>query len=183
MKWLFLFLSFALVGCGYKPSTTYTREVLGENIHVSVKISRKDPKNSVFIKDAVNEAVVGRFGSRLTDKKDADTNLLVSIESVSFSPTVYNKDGYVIAYKTRVTLSINYKTINGNSKNFSTVGEYDFPVEANSVISDTKRFDAIKFASADAINEIISKISIIGIMDDNNGSAAKKKNIKAHLQQ
>ena len=182
MKIVYLLLPLMIFGCGYKPSSFYTKRVLGENIHVDAKISRKDPKNSVLIKDAVNEAVVGRFGAKLSDKKGADTNLVVSIGSVSFTPTVYDRDGYVIAYKTRVTLESSFKTDKGVEKKFSTTGEFDFPIEANSVISDTKRFEAIKNASSDAINEIISKISIMGIMKKNGKNRARKRVIKIYLE-
>ena len=178
----FLIISLLMTGCGYKPSSLYTKRVVGENIHVDTKISRKDPKNSVLIKDAVNEAVVGRFGAKLSSKKKADTNLVVSIGSVSFTPTVYDKDGYIIAYKARVTLKSSFKTDENKIIRFSTVGEYDFPIEANSVISDTKRFDAIKNASSDAINEIVSKISIMGIMSDEKGKRVLKKDIKIYLE-
>ncbi len=162
---LFLLIS---VGCGYKPSTAYTKKVLGERLHVNVSISRKDPKNSVLIKDAINETVVGRFGGVLSDEKSADTNLFITIGSTSFTPTSYDKNGYVISYKTKVTLTTRYKTRSGDTKSFTTSGEYDFPIEANSVISDTKRFEAIKYASIDAINEIISKIAIIGSIEGGN---------------
>ncbi|MFK5881198.1 MAG: LPS assembly lipoprotein LptE [Sulfurospirillum sp.] len=178
---LFVILFF-FIGCGYKPSSFYTKRVLGENIHVDAKISRKDPKNSVLIKDAVNEAVVGRFGAKLSGKKSADTNLVVSIGSVNFTPTVYDKNGYVIAYKTVVMLNASFKTQSNTIKKFTTVGEFDFPIEANSVISDTKRFEAIKNASKDAINEIISKISIMGIMSGNRQKRAIKRDIKVYLE-
>lgn len=164
MKYLTVLLVLLVLGCGYKPSSYYADKVLGENIHVDVSISRKDPKNSVLVKDAINEAVVGRFGGKLASKENADSNLLINIESVTFTPTVYDRNGYVIAYKTSVVLNTTYETKNSDKKSFTATGEYDFPIEANSVISDTKRFDAIKYASLDAVNEIISKISIIGIM-------------------
>ncbi len=182
MKFLYIFIPFLFLGCGYKPSSLYTKKVLGENIHVNINISRKDPKNSVLIKDAVNEAVVGRFDAKLVKKKDADTNLVVSIGSVSFSALSYDRDGYVISYKTKIVLNASYKTNDGKSRNFSTTGEFDFPIEANSVISDTKRFEAIKNASKDAINEIISKISIIGIMNKENKNGVVKSRIKIYLE-
>jgi len=170
-----LLIVFIFVGCGYKPSVKYTRKVLGERIHVNVSISRKDPKNSVLIKDAVNEAVIGRFGASLSDEKSADTNLYVTIGSTSFTPTAYDADGYVISYKAKVTLKTKYTTKTGKTKSFTTIGEYDFPIEANSVISDTKRFEAIKYASMDAINEIISKIAIIGQITGGNNFPKKER--------
>ena len=182
MKLLSFLIPFLLVGCGYKPSSVYTKKVLGNNIHVSAQISRTDPKNSVIIKDAVNEAIVGRFDAKLADKKDADTDLIVSIGSVSFVALSYDQDGYIISYKAKVVLNASYKTSSGKSKSFSTTGEFDFPIAANSVISDSKRFEAIKYASADAINEIISKIAIMGIMRKQNSGGNIRKHIKIYLE-
>ncbi len=158
-----------ITACGYKPTAHYSREVLGERIHVDVSISRKDPKNSVLIKDAVNESVITRLGGKLSPKETADSELFVDIGSISFSPILYNKEGYVTSYKTKVSLNIKYITRDGNSESFSTSGEYDFPIEedkygkTNSVISDNNRFDAIQKASLDALNEFISKIAIKGM--------------------
>ncbi len=151
---------FFLVGCGYRPSSTYTQKMLGKKIFVDVKISRKDPKNSVLIKDAVNEAVITRLGGKISSKKDSNSRLYISIGSVNFLPILYDKDGYVVSYKTVVSLQINYEANSGISKKFSTSGEYDFPIEADSIISDVKRFEAIKYASLDALNEFISRISV-----------------------
>jgi len=159
----FVLISIFISGCGYKPSAQYTKDVLGERIHVEVAISRKDPKNSVIIKDAVNEAVITRFGGKLSTKELADSQLYAKIGSTIFSPILYDKDGYVVSYKAKVSLSIKYITKNGKKESFSTSGEYDFPIEANSVISDTNRFEAIKFASLDALNEVISKIAMNGM--------------------
>ena len=158
-----------LTACGYKPTAHYAREVLGERIHVDVTISRKDPKNSVLIKDAVNESVITRLGGKLTSKETATSELFVKIGSTSFSPILYNKSGYVTSYKAKVSLSIKYITKDGKSESFSTSGEYDFPIAenadgtTNSVISDSKRFEAIKLASLDAVNEFVSKIAIKGM--------------------
>ena len=159
----FLLIAIFIGGCGYKPSVQYTKDVLGERIHVEVAISRKDPKNSVIIKDAVNEAVITRFGGKLSTKELADSQLYAKIGSTTFSPILYDKDGYVVSYKASVSLSIRYVTKNGKKESFSTTGEYDFPIQANSVISDTNRFEAIKFASLDALNEVISKIAMNGM--------------------
>jgi len=60
-------------------------------------------------------------------------------------------------------LNIRHVAKDGRKETFSTSGEYDFPVEANSVISDTNRFEAIKYASLDALNEFVSKISVKGM--------------------
>lgn len=159
---------FMLGGCGYKPTAHYAREVLGQKIYAEVIISRKDPRNSVLIKDAINEAIVSRFGAKIVNKEEADTVLKISIGSVNFSPTVYDQYGYVIAYKALVKLAISYQYANGKLEKMTTEGEYDFSIEANSVISDTSRFNAIKYSSLDAIDEFVSKIAIKGLQNGNN---------------
>lgn len=166
MKKLFLgnlFLMLLLAGCGYKPQAQYAKEVLGKNIYAQVNVSKQDPKNSVLIQDALNEAIITRFKGRLSSKATADTLLYASIGSINFSPILYDADGYVISYKARVTLRTKYTLRSGKSHTLSTTGEYDFPIEANSVISDTKRFEAIRLASTDALNELVSAITVRGM--------------------
>lgn len=161
-------LSLIVAGCGYKPTAYYAKSVLGERIYAEVTISRKDPQNTVLIKDSVNEAVVSRFGAKIVPKEKAQTLLHVSIGSIAFSPTVYDKYGYVIAYKTIVTLAITYTKEGSPLERMSTSGEYDFSIEPNSVISDSKRFEAIRYAASDALDEFISKIAIKGVYHGNN---------------
>ena len=165
--WLFLLILVFFSGCGYKPTYIYTKKVLGDDIYVDVDISLKDPQNSVLITDAINEAVISKFRSNLTrDKKSASSKLYLSLSSVSFKPIQYDENGYVIAYKTYVTLKTKYIDRYKRSKTLTTSGTYDFNIEANSIISDNKRFEAIKFAALKAIDELISKISIKGRSND-----------------
>ena len=111
MKRLFLGLLIVtfLIGCGYKPSSYYAKNALGNKIYAEVSISRQDPRNSVLIKDAVNEAIVSRFGAKLVAKEQADSVLHVKINGIGFSPTVYDKYGYVVAYKATVVLAMEYE--------------------------------------------------------------------------
>ena len=60
---------------------------------------------------------------------------------------MFDKYGYVIAYKATVTLAIDYEKKGSSPQKFTTTGEYDFSIVANSVISDSSRYDAIRFAS------------------------------------
>ena len=170
MKQLFLGLLLAVFisGCGYKPSSYYAKQALGSKINAEVTISRQDPRNSVLIKDAVNEAVVSRFGAKLVSKEEAESVLHVKIDSISFSPTVYDRFGYVIAYKATDVLAIQYEDANKKVQKLTASGEYDFSIEANSVVSDNNRFDAIRYASSDALDEFVSKIAIKGLRNGNN---------------
>lgn len=154
---------FVIIGCGYRPSSYYTKKILGDKIYVEVHIDVRDPENSVLIKDAINEAVVSKLNSKIVDRKDlANTLLYVKFKSKSFTPIAYNKDGYVVSYKAKVLLNIKYIDKMGKRDTLDVSGTYDFPIKANSVISDNKRFEAIKFASYKAISEFISKISLKG---------------------
>ena len=155
-------------GCGYKPSSYYAKQALGTKIYAEVTISRQDPRNSVLVKDAVNEAIVSRFSGKLVAREQADSILHVKIQSISFSPTVYDTYGYVIAYKTTVVLAIDYEDENKKVEKLTATGEYDFSITANSVISDTSRFDAIRYSASDALDEFVSKIAIKGLRNGNN---------------
>jgi len=147
--------------CGYKPSAKYSREVVGEKISTSVTISAQDPENTVIIKDAVDSAIAEVFHASLTSRKYSDTHLSLSISPPSYSPIQYNNDGYVIAYRTTITLAIIRET--GNfKKSYSTTGTYDFSVVPNAVITDQERFDAIRNSSAKAISAFVAKVSAEG---------------------
>lgn len=164
---LLLPLILFFVSCGYKPTMIYSKEVLGDNIYVEVKTSLKDPENTVLIRDALNEAVIKRFRSRIVPRKNASSQLVMSLKRVTFLPIQYDKNGYVIAYKTYVDLLTRYRDRAGHRGVITSRGDYDFAIESNSVISDTKRFEAIKNASYKAIDEFISKLSVKGIKSDN----------------
>jgi len=163
---LLLPLILFFVSCGYKPTMIYSKEVLGDNIYVEVKTSLKDPENTVLIRDALNEAVITRFRSRIVPRKNASSQLVMSLKRVTFLPIQYDKNGYVIAYKTYVTLSTRYSDKDHHQSVINSTGDFDFAIESNSVISDTKRFEAIKNASYKAIDDFISKLSIKGVQSD-----------------
>lgn len=152
--------------CGYKPTSVYTKKVLGEQIYVKVETSLEDPENSVLIRDAVNEAVIYKFNAKIASQENASSKLFVKLEHVNFQPIEYDSNGYVIAYKTNVTLLVGYHDKFKKLKSLKTHGDYDFNIESNSVISDTKRFNAIKEASQKAIDAFISRISVEGVNSD-----------------
>jgi hypothetical protein len=151
------------ISCGYKPTSIYTKEILGDKIYTEVAISLEDPENSVLIKDAINEAVVSHFRSSIVSKDKADSLFYITLNSVSFVPIQYDKHGYVIAYKTHVGLKTKYIDKNRKTHEIYTKGNYDFPIESSSIISDTKRFEAIKFASQKALDAVRSQIAIRSI--------------------
>ena len=147
--------------CGYKPSAKYSRAVVGEKISTSVIISAEDPENTVIIKDAVDSAVVEVFHASLTKRKYSDTHLDLSISPPTYTPIQYDTSGYIIAYRATIKLGILRET-SGVKKHYTTLGTYDFSVDANAVITDQERFDAIKFSSQKAISAFVAKVSAEG---------------------
>lgn len=164
----FWFLSFVVIvtACGFKPTSVYTKKVLGDRIYVKVETSLQDPENSVLIRDALNEAVINKFKARLSQEADATATLFTTLKRVDFQPIEFDKNGYVIAYKTNVLLQTRFWDRLHKVHTVETTGDFDFNIESNSVISDTKRFNAIKEAAQKSIDAFISKISVQGVKID-----------------
>ena len=158
---LFIALLLLTSGCGYKPSAKYSREVTGEKISTSVVISAQDPENTVVIKDAVDSAVIQIFHASLVDRAHADTHLQFRISAPRYTPIEYDDNGFVIAYRTTITLKIVRQTAN-KTKSYSAKGTYDFAVTPNAVITDKERFDAIKYSAQKAIASFVAQVSAEG---------------------
>ena len=148
-------------GCGYKPSSHYAKQVMGETVSTEVVISMEDPENTVIIKDAVDSAVIMRFKASLRERNEAQTHLNIRLESVSFSPLQYDLNGYVVAYRTTIRLNIT-RTTQKRSKRYNVSGIHDFAIEPQAIISDQARFDAIESGALKAIDSFIAMVSAEG---------------------
>jgi len=167
MKKFILILLFAifLAGCGYKPAAHQARKALKDRIYIDAKMNLKDLENSVIVKDALNDAIISRFGSSVSSEDMADTVISVALKDVTFKPLLVDSMGYSTVYRAIVELDFEVKRkTDENSKidRFSTSGNYDFNSESLSVISDKNRFEAIKEAARNAIESFISKMAIKG---------------------
>ncbi len=158
---LFSFLLLEFSGCGYRPSSKYSRAVVGEKISTNVIISAQDPENTVFIKDAADKAIVEVFRASLVEKRYADTNLSFSISEPRYMPIQYNANGFVVAYRATITMHIIRET-KGVKKNYNAVGTYDFAIAPNAVITDQERFDAIRYSTKKAIAAFMAQVSAEG---------------------
>lgn len=156
---ILIVLGFA--SCGYKPSSKFSREIMGDKISTSIVISAQDPENTVIIKDAVDEAIIEVFHASLYSKESSDTHLVLSISNPSYSPIVYDSNGFVIGYRMNVILNI-LRLHSGISKSYSVKGTYDFAVAPNAVVTDQERFDAIRFGAVKAIRSFVAKVSAEG---------------------
>ena len=160
---IFHFSFFILLsGCGYKPSSHYAKNVMGEKVSTQVLISLEDPENTVLIKDAIDSAVIMRFRSSLTDRASAVTHLQIMLQSVSLDePLQYNEKGLVTSYRTKVTLQI-LRTTDGFAKTYHVTGVYDFAIEPNAIISDQARFEAIRYSAEKAMDSFIAQVAAEG---------------------
>lgn len=160
---LFTLISlFILSGCGYKPSAYYAKKELSGKVFVKLYIDLVDPRNAVLVKDAMNQVLIQKLDSKLVyDESLADTIMFMKIDSVKMSELQYDKDGYNKVYRALVSISVKYtKKETGTTKSFIVSGENNFSIDDGSTITDTKRFDAIKSASEDALEEVLSKIAV-----------------------
>ena len=156
-----LLIVIGFASCGYKPSSKLSRVVVGEKISTGIVISAHDPENTVIIKDAVDEAVIRVFHASLVDKSLSQTHLVFNIKNISYTPIVYDNDGFVVGYRMITSMGIK-KYKNGNEKNYNALGTYDFEVKPNAIITDQERFDAIRFSSTKAIYSFLAQVSAEG---------------------
>ena len=158
-----LCILFFITACGYKPSSTYAKTQLSGKIFVNLIIDLEDPRNAVLIKDAMNELIVHRLDSKIVDKRElADTIVDLKLNSVSMQELQYDELGYNKLYKAVVSISVNYMNKKTNKKEaFSLSGDYDFSIDNNTTITDTKRFEAIRNAASKALEELISKLAVV----------------------
>lgn len=153
-----------LSGCGYAPSSKFARHIVGDKVSTEVVVSQVDPQNSVLIKDAVDSAVIQSFQTSLTNREDAHTHLKISLTGVSYTPTQYDSNGYIVGYRAVISLGIASEH-DGKTKQYNVTGNYDFSIEANAIISDQVRFDAIKGGASKAINSFVAQVSAQGARD------------------
>jgi len=158
---LFLSILAGGVGCGYKPSAKYSRNIVGEKVHTTIIISAEDPENTVLIKDAIDAAIIKVFHASLSDAKHADTLLKLHISEPTYEPIQYNADGFVIAYRATTRMFIERKT-DTIEKKYKTQGTYDFAVVPNAVLTDQERYNAIKYSSEKAMASFLAKIAAEG---------------------
>lgn len=149
-------------GCGYHPSSKEARKVLGETVSTEIIISMEDPENTVVLKDALDEAVIRRFQTNLRSRKDAATHLQINLNSVGFSALQYDSNGYITAYRTTINLAITRVTID-YSKGYSAVGNFDFAMSPNAIITDQQRFDAIANSATKALDSFVAQVAAEGI--------------------
>jgi Lipopolysaccharide-assembly len=161
MKYWILSALIFLGGCGYQPASHLAKNILGDSVSTEVVISMEDPQNTVIIKDAIDSAVITKFRTSLVSRNVSKTHLKISIGSVSFSPLRYDTNGYVITYRTTVSMSIS-RMMDEKTTNYATHGTYDFDIAPNAIISDQSRFQAISQGAQKALDAFVAQIAAQG---------------------
>jgi len=161
----FLILLF-LIGCGYKPTTDYTTPLLGNKISTNVEIDVRNPSDSIYLKDALNESVVNDYDANLNDK-NSSSNIKLKVNSTSISAIGYDINGYPILYRASASVTAYVTDVHKVITTYTAGGSYDFAITANSIMDDNTKHNAIKQAFIQALQIIEFKIAARE-MDDNN---------------
>ncbi len=163
MKKLFLFLVVCvfLAGCGYQPIAHQANKALGGKVFVEVKISLRDPQNSVELKDSVSRSIFERLHSRVVDKQEADSVVEVELQNVLFHTLAENKTGFATFYRCEVNVRFKYTNrYTQSTRIFSKKGYYNFSLGNSSNITDSIRMEAINEAVIQALDGFISQVGM-----------------------
>ena len=160
---IFIFpLLFLLTGCGYKPSNVYQDKLMGNQVKVVIDIDVKNPRTSVFIKDAINDAVYSILGKNVC-YNNCNTTLKINSSSYSLSVLDYDQNGYPVLYRANVNLNVTLTDKNKKTHSYNVNGIYDFRIESNSVLNDEVKLNAYKNASINALNKLFALIAKDGV--------------------
>lgn len=155
------FSLFFLSGCGYKPTSYYAKNEISGKVYVDLQMDIENTQNSILVKDAMNEMVLNRFNAQLTqDKENADTQVLVRLARVTHSVMASDNEGYAKTYRANVTITVMYQKMGEQKKYISVSNYYDYNVEANSLVSDQQKQEAVKNAAKKALSDLFSKIAV-----------------------
>ncbi len=155
-------LSLLLLGCGYQPLARYSEQQFGERIYVDISINYRDPENSVLIKDAILRSIVQRLGAKVAiSPKEADSQIHVTLHNVRFASLAENTEGFTSFYRIFVTLRFRYYDKAGKVTEMDTIGRHTFSIDTHSILTDTRRLEAIEEASIQALDAFFAKIATL----------------------
>ncbi|CAA6809617.1 MAG: Unknown protein [uncultured Campylobacterales bacterium] len=155
MKIVFCFIALFILGCaGYEPISKLNKSIFKDEIYAEVIVDKKNPRNSIQIQNSINQIIISKFDAKISKNPDA-TNMIIETKNISFEPISYDQNGYIVAYQSIVELGVTY-----NKETTFHKGTFNFNIEAESSITESKRFQAIKEASSKAIDSFISAIIV-----------------------
>ena len=165
IKNIFLFLIVAfLTGCGYKPTSYYAKDAITGLVYVELSLNVDNSKDSISIKDAVNELVLNQFKANLTkDRSKANTFIVAKLDTIKYSVISSDTLGFANRYRATVTLSFEYHKKGQDSKTFKVSNFDDYFVDNDSSIADTNKQNAITNAILNALEDVFTKIALNNI--------------------
>jgi len=156
-----LLLSSLFLGCGYKPSVEYQKKVLGERIKTKITIDVKNPRESIFLKDALNDAVFVFLDANVCNI-NCDSTIEIKKFTTTLTPLDYDVNGYPILYRSKVNLVVKVDS-QKIKKNYYVSGKYDFSIEKDSILTDQQKLQSYKKATINALNRLFSQITKDGV--------------------
>ncbi len=158
MKKNLFFIPFIFLACGYKPSVDYQNRLLGNQIKTVVNIDVQNPRETIFLKDALNDAVYTILGKNVCYNNCTST-LIINPSFSSLDVLDYDKNGYPVLYRSKVVLNVTLKDKNLKIRHYTVNGIYDFRVESQSIVNDETKLNAYKNASINALNKLFATLA------------------------
>jgi hypothetical protein len=156
---LFLFSS-----CGYKPTSIYASNTLSDKTYVDVKIDINNALNTVLIKDALIELILGRFDTKLTsNKQEANSFVSAKLLSVSHKQLQSDDQAFSLVYRETVSIQVVFLKLNEKAITVNVSNYYDFFIDSESVVTQAKKDEAIKIAITKALSDVFAKIAVKNI--------------------
>jgi len=163
LKYFVTFLLLVIfVGCGYQPSAGYTNNIFSGAVFVEVDINRVEPENGPFLIDELTKIIITRFDGSVGIKEQAVNKIKASYEKIVFVPLAYDRYGYIISYRTDVT--VKFVMINKTGKSIQkeiTSSAYENS-NVNSLNTTELRRASIREALGQGVNEFMAYVTLIG---------------------
>jgi len=156
------FTFYIFIGCGYRPSVEYQQKVLGNKIKPVVEIDVKNPRKSIFLKDAINDAIYTLLGKDVC-YNNCDSIMKINSQNSSLEVLDYDQNGFPILYRSIVYLNVTIIDKSNKKKIYNVEGTYDFRVESQGVLNDEAELNAYKNASINALNKLFALIAKDGV--------------------
>jgi hypothetical protein len=148
-------------GCGYKPTVDYAKNALSGKVYVGVNIDIHNVKNTILIKDALIDILNDKFNLEVTDDKSKASSFIYGkLGSISETQIQSDVQGYSKAYRETASVTVTYHKRGGQKTTLTQSNYADFTVDDDSVVSQSKKDEAIKIAITKALSNIFSIMAV-----------------------
>jgi len=153
--------AFLFAGCGYKPTTSIVKNSISGKVFIETKIDIQNLNNTVLMHDALIHMLNSKLDIELVEqKKDATSFVYGELKSISESILETDAQGFAKVYRESVTILVSFTTQDKKTKTFTVSNYYDFVVSSDSVVSASKKEEAIRLAIDKALSDVFSRIAI-----------------------